>query len=58
MEKVVLVDRADVNRKLPITADYVGGFWGTASNQNINVYLEGEGFHDPIPIEAKKVACP
>jgi pyrimidine operon attenuation protein/uracil phosphoribosyltransferase len=57
IELVILVDRGENNRELPITANYVGWVWDTGPEETINVYLKEEGFHDHVAIEEKKRAA-
>lgn len=53
IDLAILADRGDAYRELPIKANYVGGVYGTAPNETINVYLEEEGFDDHVAIETK-----
>ena len=55
IELVILVDRGEAHRELPIAADYSGGIWDTTPEETINVYLKEEGFTDQAVIEQKKI---
>ena len=57
IELVILVDRGDDYRELPIKANYVGGIWDVAQEETINVYLKEAGYNDHVAIEKKKRAA-
>ena len=54
IELVVLVDRGNKYRELPIQANYLGGVWKIAPDETINVYLEEGGYEDHVAIEANE----
>jgi pyrimidine operon attenuation protein/uracil phosphoribosyltransferase len=56
IELAILIDRGPGYRELPITANYVGGVWGTTPEETINVYLKEAGFPDHVVIEEKRAA--
>jgi pyrimidine operon attenuation protein/uracil phosphoribosyltransferase len=57
IELVVLVDRGEEQRELPIKANYVAKEWQTSGSDTINVYLKEQGFRDRVVVEEKKVAA-
>ncbi|MBW1850772.1 MAG: bifunctional pyr operon transcriptional regulator/uracil phosphoribosyltransferase PyrR [Deltaproteobacteria bacterium] len=56
IELVILVDRGEAYRELPIMANYSGGTWKTTPEETINVYLKEKGFSDHVAIEEKEAA--
>lgn len=54
IELVVLVDRGEEQRELPIKANYVAKEWRTSGSETINVYLEEQGFRDRVVVEEKQ----
>jgi pyrimidine operon attenuation protein/uracil phosphoribosyltransferase len=51
IELVVLVDRGEEQRELPIKANYVAEEWHTSPGETINVYLKEAGFQDQVVVE-------
>lgn len=54
IELVVLVDRGEEQRELPIKANYVAKECQTSGSDTINVYLKEQGFRDRVVVEEKK----
>jgi pyrimidine operon attenuation protein/uracil phosphoribosyltransferase len=54
IELAILVDRGDMDRELPIMANYVGGVWSISADETINVYLQEQGYEDHVSIEERK----
>jgi len=54
IELVVLVDRGEEQRELPIKANYVAKEWLTSGRDTVNVYFKEEGFRDRVVVEEKR----
>lgn len=56
IELVILVDRGEKDRELPIMANYIGGICNISPDETVNVYLQELGHEDHVTIEEKKTA--